>query len=220
MPRKLIIIGAGGAGIEALWVVQRLAATPSAEAWTVLGWVDEDPARKGELVEELPILGPPGDVCREFGGQGIWFHGAVGDNFHRRRLTGIFEQAGFQPATLIDPSAAIAASAQIGAGCYIAAQASIAPRARIGRHVMVNLGASIGHHSQCGDFCQVCPGGRVSGRALLGEGAFVGSNGVVAPRVSVAEWATVAASSLAVQNVPARATAIGVPARSLVPPPS
>jgi sugar O-acyltransferase (sialic acid O-acetyltransferase NeuD family) len=218
MTQKLIIIGAGGAGIEALWVARRINDSATSARWQVLGWVDEDPSRKGELVEELPILGTPADVCEEFGGVGIRFHCAVGDNFHRRRLVGRFESAGFEAATLIDPGAVIAASAKIGTGSYIGPLAVIAPRAQIGRHVMVNLSVSVGHHSHVGDFSQICPGARISGRVHLDEGVFVGSNGVVAPKVSVAEWATVAAGSLAVRDVPARATALGVPARTLTVP--
>jgi len=215
MTRNLIIIGAGGAGIEALWVVQRVNATLPVPKWNVMGWVDEDPKRKDELVEELPILGSPEHVCREFGGKHVMFHCAVGINFHRQRLAGIFEQAGFEPASLIDPSAIVAPTATIGTGAYIAPLAVVAPLARLGRHVMVNLHASIGHHSCCGDFSQMCPGSRVASRVNLGEGVFVGSNGVVAPRVTVAEWVTVAANSLAARDVPPRATVLGVPARTM-----
>jgi serine acetyltransferase len=49
----------------------------------------------------------------------------------------------------------------------------------------------------------------------LGEGGFVGSNGVAAPGVAIADWATVGAASLVVHDVPAKATALGVPARIL-----
>ncbi len=218
MTRKLIIVGAGGAAAEALWVTQRLNALPDGPRWNVLGWVDEDPKRKGEIVDGLPIIGTPDHVGQEFGGNDILFHCAIGHNFHRRRLAAIFEGAGFTAATLVDPSAVIAPNAHVGAGSYVGPLAVLAPRARIGRHAMVNLGASVGHDCDCADFVQVCPGARLSGRSRLGEGAFVGSNGVVAPRIGIAEWATVGASSLATRDVPPRVTALGVPAKVLALP--
>jgi sugar O-acyltransferase (sialic acid O-acetyltransferase NeuD family) len=215
MTRKLIIIGAGGAGCDALWVTQRIkAATPDTN-WTVLGWVDEDPSRKGERVEELPILGTPADVCQEFSGADIFFHCAIGHNFHRQRVVGVFERAGFEAATLIDPSAVVAASAKIAPGTYVGPLVTIASRAHLGRHVLVNYNASVGHHAQCGDFSQICPGARISGHSRLGEGTFIGSNGVVAPKVSVAEWARVGANSFARHDVASQVTAVGVPARPI-----
>jgi sugar O-acyltransferase (sialic acid O-acetyltransferase NeuD family) len=218
MTRNLIIMGAGGAAADALWVIERLNALLGTKPWNVLGWVDEDPRRKGELVEGRPILGTPDHVCQEFGGHDIQFHCAVGHNFHRRRLARLFEAAGFEPATLIDPSAIIAGNAQIGPGAYIGPFVAIAARARLGRHAMVNLSASVGHDTHNADFVQICPGARISGHARLGEGAFVGSNGVVAPRVTIAEWATVGAGSLAVRDVPPNVTAFGVPAKNLALP--
>jgi len=220
MNQKLIIVGAGGAGCEALWVVQRSNIVSPTRGLSVMGWVDDDPGRKGELVEGLPILGPSEEVCQELGGHGLMFHCAVGANRHRQRLAELFERAGFEAVALIDPSAIVAETAQIGPGTYIGPLAVVAPHARIGRHVLVNVGASVGHHSSCGDFSQVCPGARISGHSRLAEGVFIGSNGVVAPGVSVAEWATVGAASLAVRAVPPRATALGVPAKILALPPT
>jgi sugar O-acyltransferase (sialic acid O-acetyltransferase NeuD family) len=142
----------------------------------------------------------------------------VGRNSLRRTWAALFEERGFAPATLIDPTAVVAASAAVGAGSYLAPHAFVGPGARIGRHVLVNVGASIGHHSAVEDFAQVCPGGRVSGHARLGAGAFIGSNGVVAPGVQVGAWAVVGAASLAARDVPERFSAIGVPARMVAVP--
>ena len=212
---KILIIGAGGAGTDALCVAQRMLAAGTATFAGFHGFADDNPVLAGTAIDGIPVLGTVAHVLRAFDGGDRLFHCAVGANQPRQKLALLLEAQGWQPVSLIDPSAIVAASARIGAGTYVGPLSFVAPQARVGRHVLVNVSASLGHHSQCGDFTQVCPGGRISGYARLGEGVLVGSNGVVAPGVAIGEWATVGAASLAVRDVAARTLAMGVPARLL-----
>jgi sugar O-acyltransferase (sialic acid O-acetyltransferase NeuD family) len=214
---RLIIIGAGGAGLEALFVALRMNSAPEVQ-WVFLGWADDARELRGTTVGGFPVLGTPAEIAKSGVHFDTAFFCAIGCNRTRQRIAELFASNGYLPATLIDPTAIIAHSAKIGGGCYIGPQAFVGPGAVLGRHVLVNVGASLGHHCIAGDFVQVCPGGRISGCARLADGAFVGSNGVVAPGVSIAEWATVGAGSLAARDVPAHATALGVPAKILAVP--
>jgi sugar O-acyltransferase (sialic acid O-acetyltransferase NeuD family) len=211
-PKKLILVGAGGAGLEALLVARRMG------GWEVYGFADDAPELSGKAIDGVPLLGPVASVAAELSGLGCHVHLAVGRNALRRTWAALFEERGFSSATLVDPTAVVAASALVGTGSYLAPHAFVGPEAMIGRHVLVNVGASIGHHSAIEDFAQICPGGCLSGHARLGPGAFVGSNGVVAPGVRVGAWAVVGAASLAARDVPERFSAIGVPARMLAVP--
>lgn len=212
---KLLILGAGGAGTDALLVAQRMLAAGTANFAGIHGFADDNPALAVTAIDGIPVLVTTAQVMSVFGGGDRLFHCAVGDNRQRQKLALQFEAQGWEAVSLIDPSAIVAATARLGGGTYIGALSFVAPQACLGRHAIVNVSASLGHHSQCGDFVQVCPGGRISGNARLGEGVFVGSNGVVAPGVTVGKWATVGAASLAVRDVAARTLALGVPARSL-----
>lgn len=216
---KLIIGGAGGAGCEALWLVQRINLAAGRELIDVVGWADDNPQLKGEIIEGIPVLGPTEQVCRDLRGAGYLFHCAVGSNRQRERVAALFEGAGFLARSLVDPSAIVAASARIGDGCYIGPLSVVAPHARVGRHVLINSHVGVGHHAHVGDFAQLCPGARVSGQVRLGAAAFIGSNGVLAPGITVGEGATVGAASLAARDVPPGATALGVPAKILAVPP-
>jgi len=204
---KLILIGAGGAGLEALLVARRMG------TWSLVGFADDSASIAGTAVDGLPVMGTVSSVLAEFAHRGLHMHCAVGDNGVRQEMAEMIASSGYSAATLIDPSATIAPTATIGAGTYVAPHSFVGPEARVGCHVLLNVGCSIGHHSIVGDFSQVCPGGCVSGNARLGNGAFVGSNGVVAPGVQIGEWATLGPASLAARDVPARFSAVGVPAR-------
>lgn len=206
---RLIIAGAGGAGLEAFFVARR------ERKWEVIGFADDDGSLNGLMVNGMPVLGTIDSVISSYRNCGVWFHSAIGNNGARKRSASAFEEAGFAPATLVDPSAVIAESAVIDPGAYIAPFAFVGPLAHVGRHVLINVGASLGHQAEAGDHSQLCPGARVSGSVRLGAGVLVGSNAVLTPGISVGEWATVAASSLATSNVPSRSTAIGVPAKIL-----
>jgi len=210
--RRLIIVGAGGAGSEALFVAARMTGE-----WEVVGFCDDAPRLKGAVLEGVPVLDGVEGVIARYGADSLWFHCAVGRNDTRKRIAERLEAAGFRPATLVDPTAVVAPSAVVGAGTYVAPLAFAGPGARIGRHVMINVHASVGHHSAVGDFAQLCPGARLSGGAVMGEGAFIGSNAVTVPLVRVGEWATLGAASLAARDVPPRVTAIGVPAAVRAP---
>jgi sugar O-acyltransferase (sialic acid O-acetyltransferase NeuD family) len=211
--RTLIIIGAGGAGLEALWVARRVG------DWRVLGFADDAASLAGKSFDSLPVLGTLTEVIAQTREQEVWFHCAIGNNLVRKRVVSRCEEVGLRPATLIDPSAIISPSATIGIGSYVAPFSFVGPEAAIGKYVLINVGASVGHHSRLSDFGQVCPGARISGNVVLGEGAFVGSNGVITPGIEVGAWATIAAASLAARSVPAHCTAIGVPAKTLAPSP-
>ncbi len=198
--------------MEALFVATRMEGQ-----WEPIGFCDDAPGLKGTVVAGLSVLDGIDGVVARLGAQGVWFHCAVGRNDQRKRIAERIETAGFQAATLVDPTAVLAPSAAVGAGTYVAPLAFVGPGAHVGRHVLVNVSASVGHHCTVGDFAQLCPGARLSGGATMGEGAFVGSNGVTVPLVRVGEWATLGAASLAVRDVPPRVTALGVPAAVRAP---
>ena len=215
----LIIIGAGGAGLEALWVARRQTGERGGSVgWNVLGFADDKPSLRGVGFDGAEVLGSSTELIARFRGRTVKFHCAIGNNRVRARIAALWEQAGFGAATLVDPTAVIAGSASIGLGCYIAPSAFIGPAARIGEHVLINVGASVGHHVQIGDFGQLSPGARLSGYTVAGAGVLFGSNAVTVPGIQVGEWATVAAASLAVRPVPAGGTALGVPAKILAAP--
>lgn len=217
-PKKLIIVGAGGAGVEALWVARRMNLAAGSPVWEMTGIADDNPARAGAVLDGVPVVGTAVHTMAKWRGSEVYFLCAIGNNRQRQRLAEAWEAAGFLAATLIDPSVIMADTAVVGPGSYVGPTAIIAPHAVIGRHVLINVGASVGHHGQCANYSQVCPGARISGNASLAEGAFIGSNGVLAPGINMGEWASVGASSLAVRDVPRFSTSVGVPAKILAVP--
>lgn len=207
---ELVIIGAGGLGMEYAWVAGEM--NPR---WRLAGFVDDAADKKGQSFGGCTVLGTIEEAAAGFAGKAIYFGVAVGRNATREKLAQRALAAGWLPATLIHPSVIIAGNAHIGVGSYVAPGCVICPQAQVGDYVIVNTHVSVGHHSVLGDYSQICPGARVSGACRVGRHAFLGSNASLNPGVKVGDGGVVGANSHAIRSVAAGATVLGVPAMAI-----
>ncbi|MBC7348009.1 MAG: transferase, partial [Clostridia bacterium] len=53
--RDLVIIGAGGFGREVAWLVEEI--NRAAPTWRLLGFIDGDERKWGQVVNDYPVLG-------------------------------------------------------------------------------------------------------------------------------------------------------------------
>lgn len=183
-----------GAGVTvAAWIegLDRDRADPTADPPIL--WVDE----QASFEPRLPILPAIGAVARR---------GIV------ERLIG----EGRSLATFIHPSAVIAGSAIVEAGCVVFPLVVIGARTRVGQGTIVNRGALIGHHSSIGAFGFVGPGANIAGKVAIGAGVHVGLGAIVRDGLAIGDGATIGAGAVAVADVAAGTTVIGVPARPMV----
>jgi len=108
---------------------------------------------------------------------------------------------GLNAVNVIHPTAAIAESAKLGVGNYIAANVSISSNAVLEDHIVVNLNVSLGHDSYTASNCIINPGARLSGNASLGEGVLLGSNAFVFQGVSIGELTKIDALTYVKEDV-------------------
>ncbi len=208
--QKLIIFGAGGLGSEVAWTAENCnSASPTFE---IVGFCDDDPAKKGATFFGYPVLGTPEQAAPAFT-EKPGFICAIGKNRLREKIVARMLALGWTPVSVADPSVIKARGVTIGPGTYVAARCTISPNARVGSHVILNLNCSITHDNQIGDYAQVCPGARVSGYCIIKTGALIGSNAVIAQWINMGQWSTLGANSFAISHIPDGATAIGNPAR-------
>ena len=187
--KKIVIIGAGGFGREAAWVIERINETlPTFE---LAGFCDDAEERREGLCGSYPLLGSIEFVKGRLGAVG--FFCAIGNNRARQAVTARGLALGLKPMSVVDPSAVIAAGAVIGEGSFIGINSVVSVGARLGEGVLVNHHVCVGHDVAVGDFAQLCPGVCVSGGCEIGEGALLGTNAGTIPLKRVGAWATVGA---------------------------
>jgi len=116
---------------------------------------------------------------------------------------------------LVDPTAVVAASAELGSGCTVNAASVVAANARLGTSVCVNRASSIGHDDELGDYVTVGPGCTLAGAVRAARGAYFGAGCVVAPGVTIGANAVVGAGAVVVRDVPELAVVVGNPAHVL-----
>ncbi|MHB1126553.1 MAG: acetyltransferase [Bacillota bacterium] len=208
--KKIVVMGAGGLGTEAMWVLEDINSIN--EEWAILGFVDDNPMVYNGEAYGYQILGTPEEMSSDNIIDEIWYYCAIGNNHTREMVTNRLASLGWRAATLIHPSVIIARHARIGQGVYIGACSVVCPNASIGDHVIVNTRVSIGHDAVLEDFSQVSPGAQINGFCKVGRGANIGSNASLYPGVSIGERAVVGGNSLCVRKVRSDATVIGVPA--------
>lgn len=216
--KKLVILGSGSIGMEALWVAEDMNRAATCDVtWDILGFGDDNPNRKGEKVQGYDVLGTSEELVDKLD-KDVWFHCAIGNNASRALVAEFIKSRGFSCATLIHPSGVFEKSAKVGEGSYIGAGSIVAPMASIGDFVLINTLAGIGHHSVIGDYAQICPGAKINGNCKVGRLAFIGTNASLQPGNTVGECATVCANSFAVRSVKPHYVVSGIPARIFIPP--
>src|SRR4051794_10498958 len=119
---KLVVYGCGGHG-------KVVADIALCRGLSVAGFID-DGVPEGGRVLGLPVLGGAGWL--EAHGSEVTIALGIGEKHTRHRIFHMCATLGLTPVTLIHPSAAVAASARIGAGVVIMAQAVVNADARIG----------------------------------------------------------------------------------------
>ena len=202
--KQIVIVGAGGFGREAAWLVERI--NRSAPAFQVIGFCDDDETKGAGRVGGIPLLGKVETIAGRFGPVG--FFCAVGDNRARKEVTAMARSAGLEPVTLVDPSAAIAPDAVLGEGCFVGINSVVSVGTSLGQGVIVNDQAVVGHDVRIGSFAQLCPGVCVSGGCEIGEGALLGTNAGTIPCRKLGAWSVLGAGTMALRDIPDGATVV------------
>lgn len=207
---KVLIIGAGGFGREiAGWLPGITADQGSLEFG---GFLDANPgalegyAEKGSIVADPATFRPSSSdllVC------------AIGDPAQKLKVCRTLQERGGVFLPFIHQTAVVGADCRLGTGVIMCPGAVVTSDVTLGAFVTLNVHASVGHDAVIGDGSTLSGHCDVTGGAALGEGVFMGSHATVLPGAVVGEYATVGAGSVVLRRVPAYATVMGVPARTI-----
>lgn len=201
----LLIIGAGGHG--------KVVADAALETgrWQRIAFLDDAYVNGGSVLG-LPVLGGVSKT-RELVGDYPDCLVAIGNNARRRTLLQSAEQAGFALPALIHPRAQVSQWAVVGPGSVVMAGAVVQVDSRLGFGVIVNTAASVDHDCVIGDAVHVCPGVHLGGTVTVGDGVWIGIGATVREGMRIGAGAVIGAGACVIDDIPARAVAVGVPAR-------
>lgn len=131
----------------------------------------------------------------------------------RRALVERLVGEGRSLATFVHPSAVVAKSAVLGAGCVVFPGVVVGARSVIGTGTILNRGALVGHHTTIGSHAFVGPGANIAGGVSIGDEVWIGMGAQVRDDTSVGRGATVGMGAVSVEDVGSGIVVVGNPAR-------
>ncbi|GAB3870115.1 acetyltransferase [Hymenobacter segetis] len=208
----LVIFGAGGLGREVLVLLQQL--NEAQPTWLLRGFYD-DHAPATPTVGGLPYLGTAADLNATT--EPLAVAVAVGSSASRAAVVARLTSAQLSFPSIVHPAVALGPGQRValGMGCIIQRGCILTCDISLGRFVLLNLGCTVGHDAVLGDFCSLMPHANVSGAARLDSGVYLGTNATVIQGVHIGENTILGAGAVAVRDLPANVTAVGVPARAI-----
>jgi sugar O-acyltransferase (sialic acid O-acetyltransferase NeuD family) len=207
---RIVILGAGGHAREMADVVA--ACRDAGKRIEVVGFLDDDPATHGRVLNGIEVLGPIAWLERQ-SADDLRVVSGIGSPRARRMAVERALSAGALFETLVHPTAVLTDFVTLGVGVVVAAGCVLTNRIEIGPHSHLNRSANVGHDCRVGAYCHLAPGAVLSGNVTVGDGCDIGTNACVIQNVRVGSWTTVGAGAAVVRDLPPNATAVGVPAR-------
>lgn len=206
-------MGAGGFGRETTEAVRALIVVGA--DWRLLGYLDDDPALAGTLVDGVPVLGGLSELKALPDASVVVCTGRPDNYASRRRIVSALAIPPERYATIIHPAASVSSSCTVGPGSVLLAHTVLTAAVSVGSHVAVMPQVTLTHDDVIGDYATVASGVCLGGGVRVGDGAYIGAGAVIREGRAVGPGALVAMGAVVTTDIPAHEVWAGVPARYL-----
>lgn len=206
----VIVIGAGGHGKVLINTLRMLGRH-------ILFVTDDSEAQHGKMVGGAEVRGSDELImhCSPDSVELVNGVGSVTRPQTRKEVFNSFKYRGYRFATVIHPTAVVANSAEIAQGAQIMSGAVVQSSVLIGSNTILNTRCSVDHDCVIGAHTHLAPGVTLSGTVSIGQMCHLGTSATVIQGINIGHEAIIAAGSVVIRNVPARAAVCGVPAKPM-----
>lgn len=177
----------------------------------VLGFLDNDPAKKGMSFLGYKVIGGfevlP-DIAKDHHFVNLITHDCV----TRFETSKYIAENGGRFANLIHPSVNLEMT-EIGVGNYFQENVVIQAGVIIGNNSSIHIASLIGHESKIGNTVFIAHGCNISGLVEIEDGVFIGTGVSIVPRVKIGKWSIIGAGTVVIKDVPEYSVVIGNPGR-------
>jgi len=210
MENPVLIFGAGDIGVQALDIFRR-------NKVLVYGLLDDKKELHGQEYGDVSVLGDTDDAgFVNIVGEKCEAFVAIGERSVRERLVEtLIEDRKAMPVNAIHDTAVVSEMAEIGHGNLIAARVTVGPKSKVGSHCLVQAGAILDTWVQVGNYVTIGSGAIINDRVKIADGAFIGSGAIIVAGIEIGKNARIGAGSVVIENVAAKATYFGNPAKKV-----
>ena len=184
------------------------------QRWDQILLLDDNPELLGQRKLGLDVVGPFDHLRRANPGTDAVVNLVTRTTEGRAKARARVLEFGVPFASLVAPGLDLF-GVELSQEVTLYPQVYVGAEATIARSAVALVGAMVGHGVALGEGAIVAPKAVINARVKVGARAYIGSNASILPDLTIGEGATVAANSVVVDDVPAGATAIGVPASVL-----
>ena len=208
--KNLIIIGARGAGREVYAIA--LVTKEYNKEYVIKGFLDDKIDALDNMEGYPPIISSVEDYIPQ---KDDVFVCALGDPYFRRIYAEKIIFKGGVFINLIAKSASIGKNTKIGKGCIIHADTTLTCDIVLGDFVYVQAKCIIGHDAIIGNYCHLNSYSFVGGYCELEDMCVMHPKATLLPHKKMFKGSIIGANSVAIRNVKAGTTVMGVPAKKI-----
>ncbi len=209
----LVLIGAGGFARETAQAVHAL--NQNGATWRLLGYLDDDPARHGQVIDGTAVLGGRDRIEHLPYASFVVCTGRPANYVSRMQIVGDLGLPPERYATIVHPSAAVSPSSSVGPGSVLLAHVTLTAAVSVGAHVAIMPHVTLTHDDVIDDFATVASGVCVGGGVRVNRAAYLGAGALIGENRTVGAFSLVGMGAVVTHDVPAREVWAGVPARRL-----
>ena len=202
MPKKVIIIGAGGHAKVIAEIIKK-------SNDELVGFLDDNEEMQGQEI----YLGAKviGKVCDAQNWPDCEFIIGIGNNSTRKRIAEKYQLPWY---TAIHPNSVVATDVKIGEGTVVMPGVVINPGTEIGTHCIINTSCSIDHDNKIGNFVHISPGAHLAGTITIGTQTWICAGATIINNLNIAPNNIIGAGAVVVKNIETEdGVYIGVPAK-------
>lgn len=203
--KDIIIVGAGGFGREALYLIEEI--NKVSLEYNVIGFIDDNLEALDKIKCHKKVIGT---IKNWDPNVNEYFVNGIASPKGKEYVTSILKQKGAKFVTIVSPTARIGGFTEIGEGCVISGS-FIGDNVKLGCFVNV-AEAMIGQDSIIGDFSTLTGYVNIAS-AYLGKRVFVGSHSVVLNHRKIGDDVFICAGSIVFNHVKSGQKVIGNPAK-------
>ncbi|WP_413509783.1 acetyltransferase [Carnobacterium maltaromaticum] len=206
--KKIAIIGASGFGKEIAFLIERLS------EWEIIGFYDDNVEQHNDTVYGYKILGSITELSMVTTDLSVVC--AIGKPKVRKKIIDkIQNNKNLSFPNIIDSTAIVGKSVELGMGNIICANAVLTVDIKIDDFNIINLSSTIGHDVTLNSFNTLYPTVNVSGNVTSENYVEFGTGTQVIQGLRIAEGAIIGAGSVVVRDIERYTTSVGVPAKTI-----